>query len=71
MSIILHNFRFVALLLGELYHKTMNKSTSFQSVGGIVFYGIPLRCSPAFLAVWGGQAEKEAVISTNNPRKVL
>ena len=37
----------------------MNKSTSFQSVGGVVLSGIPLRRSPAFLAVWGGQTERE------------
>ena len=37
----------------------MNKSTSFQPIGGIVFSGIPLRCPPAFLTVWGGQTERE------------
>ena len=38
----------------------MNKSTSFQSVGGVVLSGIPLRRFPPFLTVWGGQTEREA-----------
>ena len=38
----------------------MNKSTSFQPVGGVVLFGILPRRSPPFLAVWGGQAEREA-----------
>ena len=38
----------------------MNKSMSFQPVGGIVFYGIPPRRFPALLTVWGGQMEREA-----------
>ena len=38
----------------------MNQSTSFQPVSGIIFSGIPSRCFPAFLAVWGGQTEREA-----------
>ena len=33
--------------------------TSFQSVGGVVLFGISSRCFPAFLAVWGGQTERE------------
>ena len=37
----------------------MNKSTSFQPVSGIVFSGKPPRRFPAFLAVWGGQTERE------------
>ena len=47
-------------MLGELYHKTMNKSTSFQSVGGVVLSGKLPRRFPAFLTVWGGQTEREA-----------
>ena len=38
----------------------MNKSTSFQSVGGVVLSGILPRRFPAFLTVWGGQTEREA-----------
>ena len=38
----------------------MNKSTSFQSAGGIVFLGKLPRCFPPFLTVWGGQTEREA-----------
>ena len=53
-------FRFVALLLSELYHKAMNKSTSFQPVSGVVLSGISPRRVPPFLTVWGGQAEREA-----------
>ena len=37
----------------------MNKSTSFQPVSGLVFSGRPPRSFPAFLAVWGGQTERE------------
>ena len=37
----------------------MNKSTSFQSAGGIVFLGKLPRCFPPFLTVWGGQTERE------------
>ena len=37
----------------------MNKSTLFQPVGGVVFSGVPPRRFPAFLAVWGGQTERE------------
>lgn len=38
----------------------MNKSTSFQPIGGAVLFGIPPHFSPAFLTVWGSQAEREA-----------
>ncbi|HIT01796.1 MAG TPA: hypothetical protein IAC21_03115 [Candidatus Enterenecus merdae] len=38
----------------------MNKSTSFQPVGGVILSGIPPRCFPAFLAVWGGQTKRES-----------
>ena len=31
----------------------------FQPVGGVVLFGISSRCFPAFLAVWGGQTERE------------
>ena len=41
----------------------MNQSTSFQPVSGIIFSGIPSRCFPAFLAVWGGQTEREAPLA--------
>ena len=37
----------------------MNKSTSFQPVSGLVFSGRPPRSFPPFLAVWGGQTERE------------
>ena len=37
----------------------MNKSTLFQPVSGVVLFGISPRCFPAFLAVWGGQTERE------------
>ena len=37
----------------------MNKSTLFQPVGGVVLSGVSPRRSPAFLAVWGGQTERE------------
>jgi len=37
----------------------VNKSTSFQPVSGIIFSGIPSRCFPPFLAVWGGQPKGE------------
>ncbi len=40
----------------------MNKSTLFQPVGGVVLFGIPSRCFPAFLAVWGGQTERETTL---------
>ena len=38
----------------------MNKSTSFQPFNGVVLSGIPPRCFPAFLTIWGGQTEREA-----------
>ena len=38
----------------------MNISTLFQPVGGVIFSGIPSRCFPPFLVVWGGQTEREA-----------
>lgn len=38
----------------------MNKSTSFQPVGGVVLSGKLPRRFPPFLAVWGGQTEREA-----------
>ena len=38
----------------------MNKSTSFQPVGGVVFSGKLPRRFPPFLTVWDGQAEREA-----------
>ena len=38
----------------------MNKSTSFQSTGGVVLSGKPPCRFPAFLTVWGGQTEREA-----------
>ena len=38
----------------------MNISTLFQPVGGVALSGVPPRCFPAFLAVWGGQTEREA-----------
>ena len=38
----------------------MNKSTLFQQVCSAVFSGISPRCFPSFLAVWGGQTEREA-----------
>ena len=37
--------------------------TSFQSVGGVVLFGISSRCFPAFLAVWGGQTERETPLA--------
>ena len=37
----------------------MNKSTLFQPVGGVVLSGKLPRRFPAFLAVWGGQTERE------------
>ena len=37
----------------------MNKSTLFQQVCSAVFSGILPRCFPPFLAVWGGQTERE------------
>ena len=37
----------------------MNKSTLFQQVCSAVFSGISPRCFPSFLAVWGGQTERE------------
>ena len=49
--------------LRKAYHTTMNKSTSFQPVSGVVFSGIPSRCFPPFLAVWGGQAEGQAPLA--------
>ena len=41
----------------------MNQSTSFQPVSGIIFSGIPSRCFPPFLAVWGGQTERETPLA--------
>ena len=41
----------------------MNQSTSFQPVSGIIFSGIPSRCFPAFLAVWGDQTERETPLA--------
>ncbi len=41
----------------------MNKSTSFQSAGGIVFLGKLPRCFPPFLTVWGGQTERETPLA--------
>ena len=41
----------------------MNKSTSFQPVSGLVFSGRPPRSFPPFLAVWGGQTEREAPLA--------
>jgi hypothetical protein len=37
----------------------VTQSTSFQPVSGIIFSGIPSRYFPPFLAVWGGQTERE------------
>ena len=33
--------------------------TSFQSVGGVVLFGISSRCFATILDVWGGQTERE------------
>lgn len=41
----------------------MNKSTLFQQVCSAVFSGISPRCFPSFLAVWGGQTEREAPLA--------
>jgi hypothetical protein len=41
----------------------VNQSTSFQPVSGIIFSGIPSRRFPAFLAVWGGQTERETPLA--------
>ena len=41
----------------------MNKSTLFQQVCSAVFSGILPRCFPPFLAVWGGQTEREAPLA--------
>ena len=38
----------------------MNQSTSFQPVGDVVLPGKLPCCFPPFLAVWGGQTEREA-----------
>ena len=38
----------------------MNISTLFQPVGGVALSGVPPRRFPPFLAVWGGQTEREA-----------
>ena len=38
----------------------MNISTLFQPVGDVALSGIPPRRFPPFLAVWGGQTEREA-----------
>jgi hypothetical protein len=37
----------------------LNKSTSFQSISDGILSGILPRRLPAFLAVWGGQTERE------------
>lgn len=37
----------------------MNISTLFQPVGDVALSGIPPRRFPPFLAVWGGQTERE------------
>ena len=37
----------------------MNISTLFQPVGGVALSGVPPRCFPSFLTVWGGQTERE------------
>ena len=41
----------------------MNKSTLFQQVCSAVFSGISPRCFPSFLAVWGGQTERETPLA--------
>ena len=41
----------------------MNKSTLFQQVCSAVFSGISPRCFPPFLAVWGGQTERETPLA--------
>jgi len=35
----------------------------FQPVGGVTISGILPRCFPAFLAVWGGQTERETPLA--------
>ena len=40
----------------------MNISTLFQPVGDVALSGIPPRRFPPFLAVWGGQTEREAAL---------
>ena len=45
--------------LRKVYHTTVNKSILFQPVGGVVLSGILPRRFPPFLAVWGGQTERE------------
>src|SRR5699024_5423068 len=50
---------FLLKCLFLIYHKTMNKSISFQSISGVVFFCILPRLFPAFLTVWDGQAERE------------
>ena len=50
---------FRSVSLRKVYHTTMNKSTLFQPVGGVVLSGKLPRRFPAFLAVWGGQTERE------------
>lgn len=42
----------------------MNKSTSFQPVGSIVFSGILPRRLSAFFTVWGGQMENLLIIQS-------
>lgn len=49
----------------------MNKSTSFQLIGGAVLFDIPLHFSPAFLTVWGRQAEREAVFLNTELLSIL
>ena len=50
---------FRSVSLRKVYHTTMNKSTLFQPVGGVVLSGKLPRRFPAFLTVWGGQTERE------------
>ena len=49
-----------SFVLRKLYHKSVSKSTSFQSVSGVILPGISPRRFPPFLTVWGGQTEREA-----------
>lgn len=41
----------------------MNISTLFQPVGDVALSGIPPRRFPPFLAVWGGQTERETPLA--------
>ena len=41
----------------------MNISTLFQPVGGVALSGVPPRRFPPFLAVWGGQTERETPLA--------